>query len=208
MTFQTLKFSIINILGLVAAANGFQVIGFQRQGKGAIEVEDDSRFVQVFYSSGQFTAGRRVRGPVQHDVTFKLEFTVSKAARCNLSVLSDPGAQPSDKSTALGALIEASDLADVSLDELFRNVYQIIMDGRNYDLGLTKGDVANRWISDFQKDEPAPNGELVVLTGSANLTCRVIEEVPGYMGTVSESIDTTLEIKDDSAKAGAEVTEA
>lgn len=207
MNFQTVKASIVNILGIAAVAGGYQVIGFQRQGKAAIEVEDDSRFVQVFYSSGQFTSGRRVTGPVQHDATFKIEFTVAKAATCDLSVLSDPASSALEKSSALGAMIEASSLADASLDAVFQSVYQTIMDGRNYELGMTKGDVANRWIGDFQKDEPAPNGELVVLTGSCNLTLRCIEEVPGETGTVNEGIGVDFKVKDDTAKAEVEIPE-
>lgn len=208
MQFEAVKASIIAILGAAAAGN-FQVVGFQRQSKGAVEVEDNSRIVQVYYSAGRFQSQRRVTGPVNHDLTFRVEFTVSKAARANLSVLSDPSADTQDKADALAAMVEASDLADESLDEVFRHVYQILMDGRNYDLGLDKGDVANRWVTDFSKDEPSAQGELVVLTGQCNFECRVSEDIIGETPTeIAEPVfDTTVQQKDDPAKAGAQVGE-
>lgn len=197
MNFRIIKDSIINILG-TAETGRFQTTGFQRQTKSAEEVIDNNRRVTVYYSSGSFpkNAGRNT-GPVQHDITYRIELTVSKSARGNLAIINNPSSTPAQIAAAIDAVQEASQLADESIDELWEIIYQILMDARNIDMGLTVGTVANRWLDSFQKDEPRPKGELVVLTGSANLTLRTAEQVTGDPGTPDANIiETTMDIKD------------
>ena len=59
------------------------------------------------------------------------------------------------------------------------------------------GIVANRWLGDFQKDEPLQRGELVTLTATAQLTCKTSENITGETPIAGNAIDTTLNIEDD-----------
>ena len=207
MNFRTIKDSIINILG-TAEAGRYQTIGFQRQTKAVQEAKDSNRMVTVYYSAGQFpeNAGRRT-GPVQHDITFRVEFTVAKAAQADLSVLNNPASTNTQRMAALTAAQEAALLADISMDELIEIIYQVFMDARNYDMGLSIGTVANRWISSVRKDEPRTKGDLVELTAAMTLTLRTAEQITGDTGTENANIiDGTLDIKDNNPNiAGVEV---
>jgi len=197
MNFRVIKTSIINILGL-AALSRFKVIGFQRQSKNADEVLDSDRFVQIFYQSGNLPKNKAsLNGPVQHEITYKIELTVAKQTEGDLEVINNPGSTPLQIATALNLFAEASDLADQSWDELADIVYQILMDARNYDLGTQKGTISNRWIDGIQKDNPLPRGESVILTGSFNLTCQTVESVLGDTGTLGDDYDISLRFKDD-----------
>ena len=207
MKFRTLKDSIVSILG-AAASSRFQVIGYQRQAKDASEVLDASRMVQVYYKSGEFSkSGGRVHGSTQHDITFQIDLTVAKGAVGDVSTMNNESATPSELQAALAAFQDAADLADDSIDELFDIVYQILMNAENYDLGLSEGLVANRWIDTLQKDNPVPRGEYVILTGAARMTCRVSEDIDGEsLVTVDGYYDNTIDIDgDDTEKTGVSV---
>ncbi len=205
MNFRKIQESlIINILG-PAEKDRFRVIGFQRQAKSAAEVLDCDRQVQVYYSAGEFKkTGGRLTGPVQHDITFKVELTVSKGVEIDLSVINSGSATAAEKSNAIAEFQEGSDAADKSFDELVEIIYQILMDARNYDLGMPVGTISNRWIDRIQKDIPSPNGEYVVLTGSMDLTVRAVEEVNGEEGLGTATVyDITVDQDgDDVEKAG------
>ena len=186
MNFRTIKTAIVQIFG-DAEASRYQTIGYQRQTKNAAEVLGNSRFVQVFYSSGDFpesAAGRS--GTKQHDCQFRIELTASASSKIDLSVFA-AGTAP-QKAAAIEAHLEASSEADISIDELIDITYQEIMDNLNLDLGLAIGVVTNRWVSNIQKDTPPAEGEFVVLTASMLLSLRTPEEVTGETGTAGANI--------------------
>lgn len=195
MNFIIIKESIINILG-TAAAGRYRTVGFQNQTKAAEEIRNHKRQVTVYYSQGNFpkSSGRNT-GPVQHDITYRVELSVSKSANADLTVLSNPASTPAQITAALAAAQTAAEAADISMDELWSIVYQILMDGRNVDMGLPVGTISNRWLDSFQKNEPRPRGKLVVLTGIVILTLRTVETIPGDPGIPGANIiETTLDI--------------
>lgn len=206
MFFRTVKDSIINNVLGPAEHGRFQTVGYQRQLKSADETtEDSTRLVQVYYYSGDFEkAGGRLNGLNQHDITFRVDLTVSKPAKGDLSTINAPGATAAQIAAALSDFQEAAQVVDESMDELFDIVYQILMDARNIHLGLeTKGEVANRWVSSLQKDQPVPRGEYVILTGSVTLNCRVAEHILGDEGVINEVYDITIDQDgDDVEKTG------
>ncbi len=178
MLFPLVKDAIIAAL-IAGQGAEFVTTEFQKQGKGAKEIKDKSRIATVFYAGGQFGKAMRSTGPTNHETTFKIELTVAQEAEVDLAVLNSPTATPAQKVTALNGLENAAKLADDSIDELFEKVYEILMDGLNYDFGLNKGIISDRMVNNFGKDEPVPRGDLVVLTGSAILTLNIAEQVPG-----------------------------
>jgi hypothetical protein len=198
MNFRKVKTSIENIL-IKAENNRYVTVGFQRQSKSAIESLDFSRMVQVYYSSGDFdkSAGR-LNGPVQHDVTFNIDLTVSKAAEGDMSAIINPSATQQDIIDALANFSEASQLTDESIDQLINIIYQELMDAENYDLGMDVGIVSNRWINRIQKNDPLPQGEYVTITASMQLMCRMVEIVEGDTGTPGGKVfDTVVDIAND-----------
>lgn len=206
MNFRIIKQAIVDVLG-AAAANRFQVIGFQRQTKDAEEVKGNNRLIQVWYSGGDFSrSSGRQTGPSQHKSSFKIGLTVSAPANVNLSAINSPSASPAQIAAALAGLQESAYEVDTQYDELLGIVYQILMDGRNFDLQLEKGMVSSRWIDSMRKDDPQPNGSLVVLTGIINYSCNTVEEVVGDTGVACKVISTVVDIKDDDVeKTGVEV---
>lgn len=196
MNFRTIRDSIVQILG-AAAASRYRVIGYQEQNRDALEVVDNSRLVEVFYSDGDFPKqGGSINGPVMHDMTFQIHLTCSKYAEGALDVLESDTSTPAEKATALANFKQSAKLADDSMDELFEIVYQVLMNAQNYDLGMTFP-VADRWVDQFQKDTPTERGELVVLTSSLRLTARIDEQVDGEVGVGAEIIDFTLDLEGD-----------
>jgi len=202
MNFRIVKDAILTILG-TAEAGRYQTIGFQRQRTDASQASGNNRFVQCYYSAGDFsTRGGRLNGPIKHDMTFRIDLTVSAPAQVDLAVINNPTATPSAKATALANLQESSAIADESLDELVEIVYQVLMHGLNLDLGLSKGTVANKWLTDINKDRPIERGELMILTGSMRLTVRTTEQVEGDIGTAGTIFDTTIDIDGDDVERG------
>ena len=208
MEFQRLGKSIVdNILG--KNENGmFRTVGFQRQETDAEENLDNDRSVQVFYSAGDFPkSASKSRGPYQHDVTFKLEFTVAVASKGDLVTAIDENSTQEQVIAALRTFQNTSSEADRQMDELFALVFQILMSGKNLDMGLPPYTFANRWVSSFQKSDPMEQGQYAILTAAAMLTGRVVEIVPGDEGKeATEGVSATLNINQDpEQKSGIQV---
>jgi len=197
MAFRTLKDSVISLLG-TAAASRFRVVGYKQRATSAEENADALRTVQVFYSGGQFpkNSGGSM-GPIAHDVTLKMELIVAAAASGDLAALASPDSSAAEFAAALESFQESAECADIAIDELADIVYQIIMDGRNINLGLTTGDVSNRWIAGIEKNAPNAKGEYVVMSASMDLTCRVSEVLAGDPGVAADPdigpVDTEIE---------------
>ena len=178
MNFETIKANIVTILG-AGAAGRYRTIGNQQQRDSAKLNVDDSRSVQVFYSAGTFPkSGASLRGPIRHEMTFRIELVASKAATVDVATLESSTSTAAQKATALAALQNAASLADDSLDDLFSVAYNVLMDNSDLDLGPGIV-VSSRWVGGFRKDAPHPRGDLVTMVGSADFTCSYFEELSG-----------------------------
>ena len=199
MQFRTVKTAIQTLLGDEAEGR-FQVVGYQRQSKSSDEVKDNNRMVQIYFSEGSFPKSGRMRGPKYHDITIEIDMSASAAAKADLTVLDSATSTPIQKAAALAAVREASEIADIQLDEIIDAVYQIMMDGRNEDLGLAEGETSNRWIDKIQKDTLLERGDLIVKTANMKYSCRVVEDVPGDLGTEPDTVtfDSTIDAGDTS----------
>lgn len=200
MNFRTVTDALITLLG-DSAADRFTVVGHPRQVTDASEIRASKRRVMVFYGGGDFpkSAGRQT-GATQHMLSYNIDLQVAEAAQANLNVITDPNSTAAQITAALAASQEASYLADRSFDELADIVYQILMDGRNFDLGLNKGVISSRWVGSIRKDDAQPFGSLVVLTGRLTYTCQTSEEVVGDTGVAMVQpggISTVVDIDGD-----------
>lgn len=210
MLFREIKKKLVEILK-IASSGRFQTVGYQYQGIDAAQIVDSNRMVQIYYDSGKFPkSASSINGPFQHDMTFNVNMLVSKAAEGDLAPLLDESSTPAERATALENFKNAALLVDESFDELAEIIWQILTDGENYNLNLSKGSIANRWIENIQKNDPLGLGDFVVLTGFMSLKCRAEEEVLGIIGLAGTDADNLIdiyskdEIKDDVQKTGVE----
>ena len=196
MNFRIISQALRDTLG-AAACGRFRVTGYRGQGHDAEEVRGEKRMVQVYYSAGEFAKSKgRASGSTQHEITFNVDFSVSSPAKANLAVLSNPSATTAQIQAALAATVDASFEADDLLDEISEYAYQILMDARNFDLGLGVGVMSSRWVDRLVKGEPQPYGSLIVLTGQMQYSCQTVEEILGDTPVVAgaNSVTTTLDI--------------
>lgn len=199
MKFRTIGAGIVTLLNN-SSGDAFQATGFQIQTKAASLFTGSNRLVEVFYGAGDFPVSASSRSSnCQHDVTFRVEFTVCAPCEADLTILENSEATAGQLTTALEALKTAGQVANDSWDELFDLVWNILMDARNLDLGQSIGVLADRWISNVQKDNAEPAGEYVQLTGAAVLTLSTEELAQGEDGTATalEVIDGTIQNNDD-----------
>lgn len=195
MQFQTVRDAIEATL-VADAATRYQVVGYQEQASSAEERIVPT--VAVYYGSGDFPkSGGSIAGPNKHDATFRLEFTAAARAKGDLATMQNDLATEAQLAAALTSFQNAALAADRIIDQLFSDVYGVIMDARNEFFGLTVGDLSSRWIGQINKDNPVPKGETVVLTGSAQLTCTLEETVLGETGTPANEFDTVIDIDGD-----------
>jgi len=182
-----IRTAILSVLD-AAAAGRFTVEGFQRQSHAAEELT--LRHVTVFYRQGQFDKSRSgwVQGPFRHNMTFSVELALAAPARMDLTIINDDTATPQTRMSALAASIEAAANADALWDELAGIIWDILIDPRNLSLGLP---ISDRWIPSIRKENPAPRGEFVLLTGSMDYTCEGVETPSGETGIAGAGIDLT-----------------
>lgn len=199
MAFRTIKDEIVALLG-AAAAGRFRVIGYANDAVDATEIRGSNRSVQVYNASGDFSKkSGGLAGPVQHDVTVRIECMASAVAKVDLLALEDPTSTAGEIAAALAAMQNASALADDAIDELIDIVFQIVMDARNRDIGHSSP-TANRWISDWRKSAPLPRGEHVTIAAQMDLTYRIDESVdgdPGVSPTAHDAVDTSITVTND-----------
>lgn len=212
MNFRVLKDNLETILLDSSTPSGYEVVGHQVQGAGAKETLGSKRRVQVFYDSGDFSKSNAAisGGPVQHEITYRIELTVSAESKADLTVINDSGSSAAEIAAAISSFQTAAGEADNALDEFFEIIYQVLMDSRNEDIGTTGPPfiVSSRWVGGMQKDNPLGQGEYVVLTGTIEFTCMAVEEVLGDTGTPAGTgaYDQTTDLEgDDNEKTGVTV---
>lgn len=202
MNFEVVNQALTKLLG-DSAADRYRVIGYQRSGKAASEIKGKNRVVQTYYAGGTFpeTSGSLRRAP-QHKMTFELALSVSAPAQADLRVINSDSAPAGQIAAALTAMQEAAYVADLAMDEFARILYQILMDALNLNLGLSKKVIQGRWVSQIQKNPPAPRGDLVVLTATMTYNCSTVEDIVGDTPVeMTEGISTALYADGDTAPA-------
>ena len=153
------------------------------------------RSLKAFFQNGGFAKqGSTLNGPTQHNIIIGIILQVASAASMDVAVLEDPNSTDVQRLAALENSQNSALVCDQSFDELLDIVYQIIMSPLNRGFGLTKGTVVNRFVDSVTKDEPirqtGSDGELFLLSGIIQLSCRVEETVVGDESNIpNESID-------------------
>jgi hypothetical protein len=215
MNFQVLEQSILDDVLAPAEAGRYQTVGAQRQSESA-QVVNETRKVMVFYTEGDFPkSAASIYGDVQHNTTFEIVLVVAVNAEADLSVLNDENASAADKANALRQMREPSLDANREMNDFIALIYQILMDGRNEQLGINPpGDrpnlkaVSGRWVDQIRKNDPLPDGEYVTLTATMRLTCTIEESLPGedLVDAGNKTFESDITHDGDTAQAGVEET--
>lgn len=197
MNFQTIRDAIISTLG-TGAGSDFRVIGYQKRAQDESTIIDTDRSVQVFYSAGRFPEeSSSCAGALDHHMTFAFRMMVAQPAKVDLTTLNNPASTAAQRAVALAAKQEAEYLADQSIDDLWDKVVQIIMSGINIDFGLAFN-VSSRLINDFEKMAPLDDGQYIILSANATLTCRIDEQVPGETPlSATDGVDFALNVQEE-----------
>ena len=207
MEFRIVKDAIVKLLGDNAGGR-FRVLGYIHQVENAEEFKHNDRLVHVYYTDGQFpkSSGRMI-GSKTHDLTVNIDMAASAAASGDITALNRPGATPQEKAAAIAAIKDASEVADTQIDEMIEYIYMILMDARNIDLGLPKGEISSRWIGEIKKDTIVEGGDLVLKTANMKYTCRVQEVVFGDIGFHPDHIIIDSSLTGDISSAGVKTNE-
>lgn len=218
MNFRVATAALIAILG-DAAVGRYRVAGYQPDRQHADELEGMNRLVTVFFQQSGFAKqGSTLNGPTQNNITVGIILQVASAVSVDVLTLEDPESSDAERMAALAGAQDSAYLCDQSFDELSDIVYQIIMNATNKGFGLPKGTVVNRFIESITKDEPirqtGSDGELFLLNGVIQLTCRVEEIVLGDETNIPNlsvdivnqaTADIVTGVEDTHTKTGVEV---
>jgi hypothetical protein len=193
MQFRTIKTALTNLLGAQAAGR-YTVEGFQRQSHSAEEILGNLRHVTVYYHTGNFPEDALEQGPFDHEMTFHVGLLLSADSKADLSTLLNPNATSGQYAAALAASLPASANADSLFDELVDIVWNILIDTPNRDLGLPQFTIEKRGIRRIAKEAIVFRGEYVVIGGTMDYVCRIIERAPGVAPTPAggHALDATI----------------
>jgi hypothetical protein len=204
MQFRLIKDAIEAKL-VAAAASQYVVVGYPGQTVSAESIKGTLRTVRVYSTGGSFDKGHgSINGPVSHEPTYHIELSVAESSKADLTVLDNVASTEAQKATALLNSVGADKEADDSMDAFIDLVWNVLMDAENKDFGLT-GDVANRWVADWQKGNISRSGQLVMVTSVINLTLRTTEEVTGLSGLPMLDITIASEVNGEAAITGTKV---
>ena len=204
MMFRVLKKNLVTILDR-AARGRFVVVGHANQSTGTSELLKEKRRVQVFFGNGDFPKGKAGQtGPVQHEITYQVTLSLTAQAEGNLAAMNtegDDSAAVAVRKAAISQFYTAATMADQDMDEFLEQVYQILMDGRNVDIG-TEGPpylVSDRWVEGIDRFEPISQGDTVIITATMNFSCQAVEQILGDIGTAAGSgpLNITNDFVDD-----------
>lgn len=201
MKFEGIRDSLEQLLLNGSTDGAYRVIGYQKTAEDAENAIDDKRFVTVYYSSGEFpkSSGVEAGGPVDHDMSFQVELTITQPSKGDISSLTT-GSTAAQRLTALTGFKDACRLADRELDDFVSVIWNLIMDSRNRDLGYSQK-LGSRWIGSFQKGEPIDMQKFVTISGVLTLTAMVDELPQGDPGVTGEDIAVTVDINEDTVQA-------
>lgn len=207
---MTMNFIVVRdalVSTLAAGATGkYRVLGYQKPAEAGESLTNTNRLVQVFFSDGILPKNKSAIDYFHHDLIFKIELTATMPATGDLAIIENPASTPTQLATALAGIKNAESLVDLSIDELYNDVCDVLYNNEKIDLGLSE-ELQDRWLSEFHKNKIAYHGDLLFLTGTIQYTCSVVEVFGGETSVSCELIDVDIqaginEDELDPAKAG------
>lgn len=205
MNFVTVRNALVATLA-AGASGKYRVLGYQKPAEAGESLTNSNRLVQVFFSDGIFPKDKSSISYFHHDLTFKIELTATMPATGDLAVIENPDSTPAQLVTALAGIKNAESLVDLSIDELYNHVCDVLYNNEELDIGLSEV-LQDRWLNEFHKNKIAYHGDLLVLTGTIQYTCAVTEVFDGETSVTCDLIDVDIqaginENELDPAKAG------
>lgn len=154
--------------------------------------------VHVYYDGGDFPKSPgTTNGKQVHDAKYKVVLSVAGQAAADLANLDSDSATPSTIINALASSMAANDAADTAFDNLVSVVWNILRNPRNSDFGLGSGYIANLWIDQVVKSGPQYQGDVIILSGTLNLSLRCVEYPTSETQIAGAGITTDLKATTD-----------
>lgn len=179
MQFRTIKAALVDRIESQASTLGYRVVGYSENNIDAAQLAGDERLVQCFAKSGRFDRTKSaILGPFHHEVSFRVELLASAVCTVDTSILESETASDADRAAALAASVRAAKNADDSFDELLDAIWSTLMDNRYRDLEMP-GEVADMYVSDWEKGASIDRGRHVVVPGRLTLTIAMSEDCSG-----------------------------
>ena len=193
MTFQLVKTALQNLLNSNSGTD-FYVVGAQTQGENADFIYERP-MVQVFYSQTEWDESASPRsGKARGTVTFKILLTIAKGSVVDIATLNDPNSTAGQIAAALAANAAAEDVADAAWDNLYSIVWNILRNpaNRNFGVAETVWQISDNWIASTRKGDPIIRGEVVAISGTMNLTCKIVEYPVSAIETAGHAVDVVF----------------
>lgn len=193
MAFQTIKTALVATLKNDAAGR-FRTDPAMPQSMGSSDIEQIP-LVHVFYAGGDFPkSSAPIRGKTIHEAKYNVLLTIASPCYADIATLEEPTSTGPEIIAALSAVQAANEAADTAFDNLVSIVWNILRDPQNEFLGLDRAtySIANLWIDSVVKENPLNRGEVVIISGSMNLSIRCVEYPPSATATPGLAIINTL----------------
>lgn len=177
MQFHLVVQALIDLLQAAAAVEAFEVLPYPGRATDIAVFNGVGRTVRVYLEEADILQSNRKGGPYDHNLTIALELSAAETVGIDLDVIEDPEATDGERQAALQAADDANLLVNQSIDQLYELVFQIVLDNRNRNMGLST--VSNLWLEGFKKGAPAPTGAFVFNSAKVTVRCTVSEHVVG-----------------------------
>lgn len=186
MRFELVRDSIITMLGN-AQGSDWITIGFPERDQ-SDDQNSSKKTAQVYYNGGAFPKGKSsARGPVAHEMEFRIILTVASASIGNIDDL-DNAENIEEYAAAVATFARSEELADRELDDFISKIFSTVMSAQNINLqvpsidpetGFNVPKISDRWIDDVKKSEPSQKGRFTVIRAAMILKAQIFEEIVG-----------------------------
>jgi len=192
MVFEIVYRSLVNNVLGPYAKNRFRLLDYPMAIEGAEGTLDELRSVSIYMDTFKVKTGS-FRKP-EPDIKYNLDFLVTADAKADLAVLEQNFEQNQADIyfRAIHEMQDAKTRANALMDELFRIIYQIVMNPLNDKLGLDRMNpnpgikMGDRDITDYHKGVVYSRGNKIMLEAQAVLACNFEEYIFGGEQPLSE----------------------
>jgi len=180
----TIKNNLIKIVG-DGSLGLFRISGYQSQSEQIEDITENNQLVSIYIKEIDIPRNSSSQTEFTTDLVIQIDFLISAASSGDLSAL-DNSNDPEEIAQAISDLKIAENIVDDKADLLFWNVFRIIMNNKNRDLGMEE--LGGRWMGNFSKNDISRRGSLVTISATSRIEIRSNEcttgddGIPAYVG--------------------------
>jgi hypothetical protein len=179
--------------------NKYYVVGYSKQRKNAEDIEGrvSGKLVQVFHSGGSFPRDENGNNTEStYDAVATVRMTVAASSKIDLAVLNSPSSTDQERMDALEEGDYAEQEANDAMDDLFGDMFDLIMGGNGEWFGGAEYSISDRWGHDFKKETALKKGSIVVVNGYYDIGFKTREIPVGDTPIVGDKIVGEVDVQD------------